>query len=112
MHPSTFSTILSITEIDAQLFDLNLNSFNNNRAGRNSLNNGNPIGRLNGGGRRRNRPNQSTQTPLRQGLQVLRTFVRGLFPEPGRGFPYYSPYGYYYYYPYYIYPRYYYHYYG
>ncbi|EFO13577.1 hypothetical protein LOAG_14951, partial [Loa loa] len=88
-------TILSIAETDAQLFTINLNSFNNNSAGNNSLNNnGNSMQRFNivGGNQRGNQSTSAPQTTSNLWLQLIELFSRGLSQVPvSQFFPQYGP---------------------
>ncbi|EFO14590.1 hypothetical protein LOAG_13927 [Loa loa] len=89
----TIITILSVAETNAQASVRTSGSFNRNFAGRSSLNNN--ANAIRGGDQRRNQRNRPTQAALRPGLQGLGTFF-GFFRGSGRGFPFFSPFGFHY----------------
>ncbi|KAL3997659.1 putative integral membrane protein [Acanthocheilonema viteae] len=112
----TIITILSITETNAQLLNFNVLSFNNNRAGDNSLNNNGNAGA--GGNRFDQVASQTQRNPFTSwpsavgaGLGLLTGLLGGSFTYTYN--PYYSGYAslyrptYYYYsrYPYFYYYR-------
>ncbi|EFO21523.1 hypothetical protein LOAG_06960 [Loa loa] len=83
----TIIIILSVVKTDAQVFVRTIGSFNRNFAGGNSLNNnGNAIQRFSdgGSGRKRSRPRQSTQAPLRLRPQALGFLFKKLFQKRGK----------------------------
>ncbi|KAL3997657.1 hypothetical protein ACH3XW_11795 [Acanthocheilonema viteae] len=120
----TIITILSVAETNAQLLNLNILSFNNNRAGNNSLNGNANAGAgfsVGQGPRPQSQPFGSWYSVLNTSLNLFSSFANefgypysfGNYPyyflnnrvsnwyggiSPYRGFiPYYNPYYYYYY---------------